>query len=643
MPSIEFPFRRSIHFKASPRDIARSPNRGWAILAVLISLVVGSLSTAVADSSTADADSELPNILWITSEDNGQQLGCYGDQYADTPNLDDLAETSLRYKTCWSNAPVCAPARTTIIAGMYATSTGGQHMRSGVSLPKSIKLYPTLMREAGYYCTNHTKEDYNFVGAKIGWDESGRKASYKNRPSDDQPFLAVYNIGVSHESQIRKRPHTLIHDPAKAPLPAYHPDTPEVRHDWAQYYDKMTAMDSEVGKILRELDQEGLRDSTIIFYYGDHGSGMPRSKRQPFDSGLRVPLLVSFPKKFKHLAPKGYVAGGETNRLVAFVDLAPTLLSLAGVKAPANMQGVPFAGKFVQDKPYLFGYRGRMDERIDMVRSCTDGRFVYMRHFFPDRPYLKHVDYMFQTPTTRVWKELFDAGKLKPEQAKFWQNKPVEELFDLESDPWEVDNLADDPKYSEQLNSMRGALMQWMIQTRDTGLMPEAEMHARTDATSPLEYTNSEDYPVQKIARLAWDATGSMSALEPSRLFGMLSDEDSLVRYWAVRGLALRGNSTLLESAINDSNPSVAIAACDGILLANDKARTQQAISRLVELANVEKTSHYAAVAALNVLDMRAELSDSLKNELRKLPRQQQKPPARVGKYVGRLLDKMTK
>ncbi|MEO1529617.1 MAG: sulfatase-like hydrolase/transferase [Planctomycetota bacterium] len=591
----------------------------------------------------AHAADERPNILWITSEDNGQQLGCYGDEYADTPNLDRLAERSLRFKTCWSNAPVCAPARTTIISGMYATSLGGQHMRSGVRLPRELKLYPELLREAGYYCTNNSKTDYNFADADAGWDDSGKKASYKNRPDANTPFFAVFNFTVSHESKIRVRPHTPVHDPAGAPIPAYHPDTPEVRRDWAQYYDKLTEMDTLVGKTLDELDQAGLRDSTIIFYYGDHGSGMPRSKRQPFDSGLRVPLLVSIPKKFRHLAPKDYADGEESDRLVGFVDLAPTALSLAGVKSPTSMQGVPFLGRFAGEaKQYLFGYRGRMDERVDMVRSCTDGRYVYLRYFYPDRPYLKHVDYMFQTPTTRVWKELFDAGKLNEAQAKFWKTRPAEELFDLQSDPWEVTNLADRPEYQERVEVMRAAVADWMIQTRDTGLMPEAEMHERVGETSPREYAMGATNASQRWVRLAMSATDVESDLKPRQLVRLSANEDSVIRFWAVRGLALRGEVDALMKLTEDANASVAIAACDGVLASSaDDTAKRSVTQRLIELSDVEAVGHFAAVAALNVLDTRAELNAEDRKRISELPRQLRKPPPRVGKYVGRLLDKL--
>ena len=289
------------------------------------------------------ADQKRPNILWITSEDNGPHLGCYGDTFATTPNLDRLAAKGMIYLTAWSNAPVCAPARTTIITGMYPSSTGSEHMRSMIRLPDGMKMFPQFLREAGYYCTNNSKEDYNLEKPGQVWDQSSMSAHWRNRQAG-QPFFAVFNFMETHESQIRRRPHQPVHDPAKVRVPAYHPDTPEVRQDWAQYYDKMTEMDGRAGQILALLEQDGLEQDTIVFYYGDHGPGMPRNKRWPFNCGLRVPLVVYVPEKFRHLAPPEYRPGGQSKRLVAFVDLAPTVLSLAGIKAPEYMQGHAFMG-----------------------------------------------------------------------------------------------------------------------------------------------------------------------------------------------------------------------------------------------------------------------------------------------------------
>ncbi len=591
------------------------------------------------------AESERPNILWITSEDNGQELGCYGDRYARTPNLDKLASESLRYQTCWSNAPVCAPARTTIISGMYATSLGAHHMRSGVTLPKEIKLYPQLLREAGYYTTNHTKTDYNFDGESGDWHDSGRTAHWRNRPNKTTPFFSVFNFTVSHESKIRSKPHKLQHDPSHAPLPAYHPDTPEVRRDWAQYYDKITEMDTQVGNLLKQLKDDNLTESTIILYYGDHGSGMPRSKRWPFDSGLRVPLLLHVPEQFSALAPPNYQAGGTSDRLVSFVDLAPTTLNLAGVEQPSYMQGSPFAGKDIQQGSlFLFGFRGRMDERIDMVRSCTDGRYVYMRHFYPERPYLKHVDYMFQTQTTRVWKRLFDEGQLNEAQAKFWKSKPVEELFDLQQDPSEVNNLAKSEKHAVKLKEMRDALRNWMIESLDLGVVPEAEMHRLATTMSPRTFAKENESKIQHWIRLSFDSLEGDT--KPGHLQELAKTGDSVERFWAIRGLALKTpNAENLSSVfqlINDESPSVAIAACDATITHGSKDQINMATDRLIELANVESTGHFAAIAALNVIDMNSTLSNEQLEKLKQLPRSLATPPTRVGKYVGKLIDHAT-
>jgi arylsulfatase A-like enzyme len=367
----------------------------------LLSIVLSSF--VILHSSFA---AERPNILWLTSEDHGPHMGCYGDTFATTPNVDALAAKGMLFKHAWSNGPVCAAARTTIIAGMYPPSTGGEHMRSMTQMPKGTKMYPQFLREAGYYCTNNSKEDYNLAKPEGVWDESSRQRDTGRTARTASPSSPSSMKRCSHESQLRKRPHVAIHDPAKVRVPAYHPDTPEVRQDWAQYYDQVTLADASAGKRLKELEEAGLAADTIVFYYADHGSGMPRNKRWPCNSGLQVPMVVYFPPNWKHLAPKEYGAGVKSDRLVSFVDLAPTLLSIIGVKPPEWMQGHAFAGKFqTEPQPFVYGFRGRMDERIDTVRSVTDGRFVYLRNYMPHLSQAQHVSYQFETPSTRVWRK----------------------------------------------------------------------------------------------------------------------------------------------------------------------------------------------------------------------------------------------
>jgi len=558
--------------------------------------------------ATADA-AELPNILWITSEDNGPHLGCYGDAYADTPNLDGLADGGMIYLNAWSTAPVCAPARTTLISGLYPPSTGAEHMRSMTNLPAGMKMYPQYLREAGYYCTNNSKEDYNLAKPGEVWNESSNKAHWMNR-ADGQPFFAIFNHTISHESKLRTRPHTPVHDPAKVRVPAYHPDTPEVRRDWAQYYDRLTEMDALAGENLRELAMAGLADDTIVFYYGDHGSGMPRSKRWPYNSGLNVPLIVYVPEKFRDLAPSDYVPGGKSDRLVGFIDLAPTLLSLAGIEPPQEFQGYAFMGEHAApEQPYIYGFRGRMDERYDMVRSVRDKRYIYIRNYMPHKIYGQYIAYMFQTPTTQVWKELYDAGKLSPPQTYFWETKPAEELYDLESDPDEVHNLAGSADHRETLARLRKAQREQVLRIRDVGFLPEGEIHSRSEGSSPYEVGHDNaKYPLVRIARTAELA----SMLKPDavpKLVEALDDGDSAERYWGAMGLLMRGTSGVesarepLHKALGDDSPYVRIIAAQALAQYGSSDDLKVALEVLVDSADAKEDGVYSAILALGAID----------------------------------------
>ncbi|MFB3827264.1 MAG: sulfatase-like hydrolase/transferase [Bryobacteraceae bacterium] len=584
-----------------------------------------------------------PNILWITCEDTGPHLHACGDAYSVTPNLDKLAARGLLYHNAWSNAPVCAPARTTIISGVYPTSTGGEHMRSMTQLAPEMKMYPQYLREAGYYCTNNSKEDYNLAKPGEVWDESSPRAHYNKRAAG-QPFFAIFNLTITHESQVRRRPHTLVHDPAGVRVPAYHPDTPEVRHDWAQYYDNITTMDGQAGKLLEELQGAGLAEETIVFFYGDHGPGMPRSKRWPYNSGLNVSIVASIPKKFAHLAPPEYRAGAKTDRLVGFVDLAPTLLSLAGIRPPDYYQGQAFMGRYQQpERPYNYGFRGRMDERYDLVRSVRDKRYVYIRNYMPHKIYGQHIAYMFETPTTQVWKRLYDEGKLKPEQRTFWETKAPEELYDLRSDPDEVHNLAADPKHRATLERLRAAEREQALKIRDVGLLPEDEIHSRARGGAP--YTMGHDpkrYPIEKVLQAA-EAASSLKPDAP--LAKLLSDPDSAVRYWGAMGLLMRGagtvkaNEKLLLTALEDSAPAVCIAAAEALGRYGSDAAARKAQSTLIALAPADKNGAYVSMEALNAIDALGKKAAPLKSAIEALPREDPKADKRVSReYINNLI-----
>lgn len=590
-----------------------------------------------------------PNILWITSEDHGPQMGCYGDTFATTPNVDALAARGLRYRFAWSCAPVCAPARTTLISGLYPPSTGAEHMRSMVPMPAGFKMYPQFLRAAGYYCSNNSKEDYNLTKPGQVWDESSGKAHWKNRAAG-QPFFAVFNALQSHESQIRTRPHAAVHDPAKVRVPSYHPDTPEVRRDWAQYYDKVSEVDAVAGRHLKELADAGLADDTIVFYYADHGSGMPRSKRWPGNSGLQVPVVVHFPAKWQHLAPPEYKAGGVSDRLISFVDFAPTVLSLAGIEPPKWMQGFAFAGKFTAPpQPFIYGFRGRMDERTDCIRSVSDGRYVYLRNFMPHLSQAQHVDYQFETPTTRVWFDLFKSGKATEAQALFWRvPRAPEELYDLTTDPDEVKNLAASPQHQEVLAKFRVAQASLALRILDVGLLPEGEIHSRSVGSAP--YTMGHDdakFPFVRIHNTA----NLASNLKPDALPQLrqaLADPDSAVRYWAALGVLMRGKDAVtaaradLQKALADASPFVRIPAAQALAQHGEQGDLDKALPVLLAEADWSKSGVFASVAALNALGALGPKAAPALAAIKALPEKGPAPDARYNAYVPRLLADLT-
>lgn len=583
---------------------------------------------------TAAIAAERPNILWLTSEDNGPNYGCFGDKYAVTPNIDALAARGIRFKRAWSNAPVCAPARTCLISGRWAPADGAEHMRSLVPMPAAHKMYAQILREAGYYCTNNSKEDYNLDRAEVNgkdpvWDESSGKAHWKNHASG-QPFFAIFNDQITHESQIRRRPHTLIHDPAKAPVPPFQPDTPEVRHDWAQYYDNITTMDAGVGKKLAELEAAGLADDTIIMLYGDHGAGMPRFKRWPYNTGLQVGLIMYFPEKWKHLAPKGYAPGAASDELFQFIDLAPTLLSIAGVKPPAFMQGRAICGSHPAAAPnnFIHGFRGRMDERYDCVRSTTDGRYVYVRQLMPHLPYGQYLNYMFQQATTRVWSDLFTAGKVDELQSRFWKPKPSEELYDLQNDPWETKNLVDSAAHAGDLERLRAAQDAWLLETRDLGLIPEAERLAVAKGGALADAF--KDWPFHQILDAAKLAANRAEGVE--KLAPLLKHENAAVRYWGVMGHLIRGSAdaAALKPMLQDSSASVRIAAAEALGY----------IDPLLASANVDQKPYMEALEALNALDRLKSRLGPKKDSVLALPDKAPKTvEKRLKEYVARLME----
>lgn len=550
------------------------------------------------------AAADRPNLLWITSEDNSPYLGCYGDALAQTPHLDQLAAQGLRYRRAFATAPVCSAARTTLITGMHPITLGAQHHRSSVAIPARFRSYPELLRAAGYYCTNSSKTDYNVAGwNKNLWDACSPKAHYRHRATG-QPFFAVFNFTSSHESQVSPGPGAggFRVAPERIPLPPYHPDTPEIRRDWAHYYDRMTFMDSQVGQVLAELEAAGLTQDTIVFYYGDHGGALPRGKRNIHDSGTRVPLIVRIPPKWAHWAPAA--PGQWVEDPVSFVDFPATLLHLAGVAVPGHFQGRTFLGADrAEPREHVLLYRGRMDERYDTVRAIRDRDFRYVRNYSPHRPWGQQYSYPFQVQASmRSWHAEFQAGRCNPVQAAYWLPKPAEELYEIATDPFEVRNRAGDTALADRLQRLRQQLRAELLAARDTGFIPEG-LFARLAGQGTLyDYAQSAAYPLERILDLA-DKASARNAAHLAELQQALGDPHPVIRYWGAVGcLILREQAAPARAALlarlQDESGDVASTAAEAL------AHLGEAEAALTALgAGVRRPDAYEALAALNSLD----------------------------------------
>jgi len=583
---------------------------------------------------------ELPNILWITSEDNSPLLGCYGDVFASTPHLDQLAREGFLYTNAYANTPVCAPARNTIITGVYACSNGNEQMRSSYLKSEKVRFYTEFLKNKGYYCTNNSKTDYNTspIDLETMWDECGKKAHFSKR-GEDQPFFAIFNFTTSHESSIHKSipSEELRHRPEEVDLPPYHPDTPEMRHDWAQYYDKVEDMDAQVGEILKQLEDAGLAENTIVFYYADHGGILGRSKRYLFETGTHVPMIIRIPEKYKKLYP-AEAPGSKVDRLVSFVDLAPTLLSLIETETPDYMQGKAFLGTFQKPEPdHIYMFRDRMDGRYDMSRSIVDKQYRYTRNFNSNRIYMQHLEYLWRAPSMVSWENAFLSGQCNEVQARFWNTKPKEELYDTENDPWEIHNLAGDPEFAERLASMREACMKLGASMKDAGYIPEADRNIRSGELPIYDYMRSDAVAHPDIMKAAWMATES-KVENLDLLRKLLGNDDSAVRYWAAQGLLLLGEEARpaladLEEAAFDTSWNVSVVAAEALYRLGQKKQAVKSINRVLDC-----DSPMARTFALNSVDhmdgSASEFLDGCLGIFAKYETLNRQYDARVGKWL---------
>ena len=540
-----------------------------------------------------------PNILWITAEDMSPVLRCYGDTDAITPNIDKLALESIKFTNAFSSAPVCSPSRSCLIQGALPPSMGTQHMRSGFPLPSSFTGFPSLLRKDGYYTTNNVKTDYNSGNyqqiIEKSWNESSSTAHWRKREKKDMPFFCVFNLMTSHQSRSMVWSHEKfqneiqsklskdqIHNPQKIKLPPYYPDTPIVRKTVARFHDCVTAMDHEVGEILKQLQEDGLAENTIVFFFSDHGSGMPRHKRALLDSGMHVPLLVRLPKKWQHFAQ--VKPGQTTDRLVSFVDFGPTMLNLAGTSIPSHMQGRTFLGKNTETKrKYVYGHRDRVDEVRDFARSVRDKQYLYIRNYMPHLGYNQPTAWPDIGEIRHEFYKLAKSGKMNPSQSHFaGSRRPIEELYDCENDPLNLTNLANSPKHLKILKKMRNEHLRYSLEIRDWGYIPEYEAWEMSKGSS--------GWMVGKASKVRWgkiiDAAELVGRAKESKFVTNLKSENETIRYWATIGLGayqkkLSGDSlSALEKALKDSSPSVRIEAANALIR---NGNTESAIAVLIE------------------------------------------------------------
>jgi len=540
---------------------------------------------------------DRPNILWVVTEDNvATTVGPYGDPLARTPNINRIAADGIVFDRCYSTSAVCAPTRSSIITGRFASSMGTQHMRSQRPLPEGVKFFPEYLRVAGYFTTNNAKTDYNTSSDwDPAWNENSKRAHWRHR-APGQPFFAIFNFEQSHESNLHKRT-LLVTDPAKVRVPAYLPDTPTVRADIAQYYDCVARADEALGKILDQLAEDGLAEDTIIFYYGDHGGAVSRSKRFLYENGTHPPLIAHFPKKYQHLAPAA--PNSHIGELVNFVDFAPTVLSLAGVPLPAQFQGRAIAGSARTPAPsYTFSFRDRMDERYDLARAVTDGRYRYIRNYYPSQPWGQHLNFLWQQASMAEWASLHAAGKLTAAQRAFFELKPVEELFDCANDPDNVRNLAGDPSASPHLLRLRAALRAHQLAIRDTGFMPEPLMIDWAAKASPAVVAADETrYPLARLLDTI-DALQQPASPAAKALVAALHAPEAVIRYWAAVA-ALRAETLPdVTPLLSDVETVVRLAAAEAILRRGENANAWS----VIESALRDTTRSEGRLFAVNVL-----------------------------------------
>jgi len=565
-------------------------------------------------SSCNDELDPKPNILWIVTEDNSlHYMNLYTKGGAEMPNVSSLASEGIVFNNAFSNAPVCSVARSTIITGVYSPRIGTQYHRrmSLVKLPDDVKPLPVYLKEAGYYTSNNSKEDYNFIKDGEIWDESSGKASYKNRKKE-QPFFHVQNFHNTHEGQLHFDQEHLENalktnnlDSVK-PFP-YHPDTPTFRYTQSLYHNHHKDVDKEIGKFIKKLEDENLLDNTIIFYYADHGGVLPRSKGYIYESGLNVPLVVRVPEKFKKLSP--FKSGSRTSTFIEFVDLVPTVLSLAGIEIPRSIDGKPFLGKKLntsklEKQNTTFGYADRFDEKYDLVRSVRMGKYKYIRNYQPFNVDGLYNFYRYKMLAYKEWYSLFHQGKLNEVQSQFFKPRAPEALYNIDEDPHETKNLAKDKNHIEILLDLRTKLNDHLISINDLSFIPEPHLleNGLDDIVSYSEKNKDLISRLIKISDLQLNDYEQVS----SKIQDALKDINPWVRYWGLivsssfGSKALENKEQISFIFENDPENLVRMRAAEFMLL-NNLEISDSKINSLLKKSNIEAETNLMLNTLANI------------------------------------------
>ncbi|MCU4157761.1 sulfatase-like hydrolase/transferase [Carboxylicivirga sp. A043] len=541
---------------------------------------------------------DLPNILWLVIEDTSpQNIGCYGNAAVNTPNIDQLAAEGVRFANAYSTGTSCAPSRSTIITGVRTYKMGTGNQRTTYPIPDMIKGFPYYLKQAGYYTSNNSKTDYNTSNAATiienSWDESSNSAGWWNRQAG-QPFFSVFNYASSHQSRTMTEsydyyvenvldvlPDHLEVGENDFDMPPYLADTPEMRMEYARMYNGISLTDYNIGKRLQALEDAGLKDNTIIFFYADHGQGMPRQKTNGIGQGYKVPFVVWFPEMYKHLSPFG-TGGVVTSEQINFADLAATILSLAGIEAPEYFDGRAFLGTHRAAAPeYMFVSNDRVDNGVNVNRAVIKENLIYVRNFTPFQPEQRYINYFIKGEICKLMYEDFISDNLSAQQSFLFEKRTPEAFYNLNDDMWEMNNLIDDPAYADEIAQMRSVLEQNILQSKDIMLAPEYDYKRLPGGTTPYEYRLTAAYNMNEIWQAA-SLSGFTGDDVKQQQLQFLGHQNDLVRYWAAVGLM---SQTVLSSAdlevmathLNDSYEPAKIYLAAAIY-ENNKSETAKSI-----------------------------------------------------------------